>query len=310
MPTPRHGRRRRFDDDDWSPHSVQIRPTTTEPDWPPLADPIEDDTDLPPGVTESTYVDATHGPAPCPDWVVTDPRAIDIDRGVLKSGKEADVALVERRLEADGEVRLCLLAAKRYRDREHRMFHRDAAYLEGRRVRRSREMRAMTTRTAYGLELIAGQWASAEFAVLSRLWTAGAAVPYPVQLLGTEVMMELVGDPDGTAAPRLAQLRPGRAEALELYAQLRHSLLVLAEAGLTHGDLSPYNLLVHRGRLVLIDLPQAVDLVGNPQGLAFLRRDCANVCTWFAAHGVPEADDEELANDLLRCIPGFPGWTG
>ena len=66
----------------------------------------------------------------------------------------------------------------------------------------------MANRTAFGKQLIAGQWAAAEFAILSRLWSAGAAVPYPVQLLGTELMMELIGDADGTAAPRLAQLRP------------------------------------------------------------------------------------------------------
>ena len=100
--------------------------------------------------------------------------------------------------------RSSLLAAKRYRAPEHRLFHRDAGYLEGRRVRRSRETRAMANRTSFGREAIAGQWASAEFAALSRLWEEGAAVPYPVQLLGTELMLEFIGDPDGTAAPRLA----------------------------------------------------------------------------------------------------------
>ncbi len=104
-----------------------------------------------------------------------------------------------------------LLAAKQYRDAQHRMFHRDAGYLEGRRMRKSRETRAVATRTAFGRELIAGQWAAAEFAVLSRLWQAGAAVPYPVQLLGTQLMMEFIGDADGVAAPRLAQLRPSTA---------------------------------------------------------------------------------------------------
>ena len=73
------------------------------------------------------------------------------------------------------------MAAKQYRDAQHRMFHRDAGYLEGRRMRKSRETRAVETRTAFGRELIAGQWAAAEFAVLSRLGQAGAAVPYPVQ---------------------------------------------------------------------------------------------------------------------------------
>jgi RIO kinase 1 len=182
------------------------------------------------------------------------------------------------------------------------MFHRDAGYLEGRRMRKSRETRAVETRTAFGRELIAGQWASAEFAVLSRLWQVGAAVPYPVQLFGTQLMMEFVGDPDGVAAPRLAQLRPSATQAAGLFTQMRDVLGRLADAGYTHGDLSPYNVLVHEGRLVLIDLPQAVDLVGNPQGFTFLRRDCDNICTWFRARGV-DADPAILYDDLMLSVP-------
>ena len=248
----------------------------------------------------STYPDASHGPEPVPDWVITSPGAIDDDLGVLKSGKEAEVSLLRRSDDCGGES---LLAVKRYRSAEHRLFHRDSGYLEGRRVRRSREMRAMHTRTAFGRDLIAGQWAAAEFAVLSRLWSAGAAVPYPVQLLGTELMMEFIGNADGVAAPRLAQLRPSPAQTRSLLAQLRHALIVLAEAGYTHGDLSPYNVLVHEGGLVLIDLPQAVDIVGNPQGFEFLRRDCANICDWFEARGI-QADARDLYDHLLRAAPG------
>jgi RIO kinase 1 len=90
---------------------------------------------------------------------------------VLKTGKEADVHLLERAV--PGTDRGCLLAAKRYRDPDHRLFHRDAGYLEGRRVRRSRENRAMANRTSFGRQVIAGQWASVEFGVLCRLWEAG-----------------------------------------------------------------------------------------------------------------------------------------
>ena len=87
-----------------------------------------------------------------------------------------------------------LLAAKRYRPAERRMFHRDAGYTEGRRVRRSRETRAMARRTEFGRELLAGQWAAAEFSALSALWPIEAPVPYPVQLSGTELMLEFIGD--------------------------------------------------------------------------------------------------------------------
>jgi RIO kinase 1 len=279
--------RRRFDDDDFEPPAQRWSPTTAEVD-----EEFDD------GITYSTYPDADHGPAPIPDWVSSSPGAIDVDLGVFKTGKEADVSLI-RRTHGRHSV---LLAAKHYRDSQHRMFHRDAGYLEGRRMRKSRESRAVQTRTAFGRELIAGQWASAEFAVLSRLWQAGAAVPYPVQLLGTQLMMEFIGDADGVAAPRLAQLRPSPDEAAGLYSQMREVLGCLADAGYTHGDLSPYNVLVHEGRVVLIDLPQAVDLVGNPQGFTFLRRDCDNICNWFAARGV-DADPAILYDDLMLSVP-------
>src|SRR5215471_5027346 len=138
------------------------------------------------------------GPLPYPDWLVTELAAVDTELGVLKTGKEADVFLVERGV--PGTDRRCVLAAKRYRDAEHRMFHRDAGYLEGRRVRASRVNRAMEARSAFGREAIAGQWAAAEFAALCRLYVKGVPVPYPVQILGTEVLLEFIGAPDGSAA--------------------------------------------------------------------------------------------------------------
>ena len=191
-----------------------------------------------------------------------------------------------------------MLAAKRYRSGHHRLFHRDAGYLEGRHVRRSRENRAMATRTSFGRHLIAGRWAAAEFDILGRLWSTGVGVPYPVQLGDAEVLMEFIGNPDGTAAPRLAELRPDAAELDDLWHQCEAVLGALAFSGYAHGDLSAYNVLVDRGRLVLIDLPQVVDLVGNPQGLAYLRRDCDNICRWFIAHGHPDADSLELTAAL------------
>lgn len=236
------------------------------------------------------------GPKPYPPWLVTELAAVDVERGLLKTGKEADVHLLWRGV-PDSD-RGCLLAAKRYRDAQHRQFHRDAAYQEGRRVRRSREMRAMKTRTAFGRDLLAGQWAWAEFDALRTLWTVGAAVPYPVQIVGTEVLMEFVGEADGAAAPRLAEL-PDRGGALDpLWDQLVELLVLLARSGLAHGDLSAYNLLVHDGRLVIIDLPQVVDVVANPQGGAFLDRDAVNVATWFSRHGRPTDPDALVA--LLR----------
>ncbi|MER7460531.1 RIO1 family regulatory kinase/ATPase [Micromonospora sp. NPDC126480] len=291
--------KRRFDDDE--PHFLK----RGRPAQPLLADP-DTEPDPETGETWSSWDGAVHGPQPRPEWLVTDLAAKDTELGVLKTGKEADVHLVRRAV--PGTDRSCLLAAKRYRDADRRLFHRDAGYLEGRRVRRSREMRAMAGRTAFGRQMIAGQWAAAEFAALGRLWEIGArygtvAVPYPVQLRGTELMLEFIGDADGgRAAPRLAQLRPEADQLRDLWEQLVGALSVLARAGHAHGDLSPYNLLVHEGRLVLIDLPQVVDLVANPQGPEFLARDVRVVATWFAARGLPaaQADPLVLTEQLLR----------
>jgi RIO kinase 1 len=227
--------------------------------------------------------------------VVTAPGAVDTDLGVLKTGKEADVHLLERAVPGEPG---CLLAAKRYRTAEHRLFHRDAGYLEGRRVRRSRETRAMATRTAFGRELLAGQWARAEFAALGTLYAAEVPVPYPVQLAGTELLLEFLGSPDGVAAPRLAERRPDPAELREWWDQLTRALVGLARLGWTHGDLSAYNVLVHEGRLVLIDLPQVVDLVGNPHGAEVLVRDVRRITEWFTARGL-DADAEGLFHRLV-----------
>jgi hypothetical protein len=110
--------------------------------------------DAPPaGERWSSWDGATHGPTPRPDWVITDLGAVEADLGVLKTGKEADVHLIRRWVPDTAvgmPIRESFMAAKRFRAAEHRLFHRDAGYIEGRRVRRSREMRAMATRTAFG----------------------------------------------------------------------------------------------------------------------------------------------------------------
>ncbi|MFI9273107.1 serine protein kinase RIO [Kitasatospora sp. NPDC052896] len=236
------------------------------------------------------------GPEPRPDWVVTELAAVDTEFGILKTGKEADVFLLERAV--PGTDRRTLLAAKRYRDGRHRMFHRDSGYLEGRGHKESRVSRAMAKRTEFGRQAIAGQWAAAEFAALCRLWSAGVAVPYPVQILGTEILMEFIGDESGAAAPRLAQVRPEEADLADLWEQLGTALGSLARDGYAHGDLSAYNILVHRGRLVIIDVPQIVDVVANPRGRTFLERDVRNVGAWFVARGLPTALVDELSREL------------
>jgi RIO kinase 1 len=258
---------------------------------------------LPEGDRWSTWdqsIPTERGPRPYPGWLVTELAAVDTELGILKTGKEADVFLIRRGV--PGSSRSCLLAAKRYRDAEHRMFHRDGTYLEGRRARDSRVNRAVASRSTFGREAIAGQWAAAEFAALARLHAAGVPVPYPAQILGTELLLEFIGSPDGTAAPRLAETRPEPAELAGLWNQLVAALVTLAHDGVAHGDLSAYNLLVHEGRLVMIDLPQVVDVIAHPRGAFFLDRDAENIGRWFTARGLAGADPEpaDLAALLRR----------
>ncbi|WP_243640161.1 RIO1 family regulatory kinase/ATPase, partial [Streptacidiphilus pinicola] len=199
----RRGRRSESADDAYEPYDL------VEFDW--SGDAVDTDpsptaaggADTPPaGDRWSTWDQSTpteKGPEPRPDWVVTELGAVDTELGIVKTGKEADVFLLERAVPGTG--RRTLMAAKRYRDGQHRLFHRDAGYLEGRSHKESRISRAMAKRTDFGKQAIAGQWAAAEFAALSRLWLAGASVPYPVQIVGTEILMEFLGDESGAAAP-------------------------------------------------------------------------------------------------------------
>ena len=302
MPDPAFRKKRRFDDDEpafarRSRHRARL----------PALDHLDAVDGLPEGDRWSTWDQSARGergPRPYPDWLVTDLAAVDIELGVLKTGKEADVFLLRRAVPGTG--RSCLLAAKRYRDAEHKMFHRDAAYLEGRQVRESRDNRAMARRSTVGREMIARQWAGAEFSALSRLHQAGVPVPYPVQVLGTEVLQEFIGDADGTAAPQLAQTRLRGSDLTDCWDQLVGALSVLARLGLVHGDLSAYNLLIHRGRLVIIDLPQAIDVIAHPRGAEFLDRDAANVARWFTARGLTTADPAPAdLPTLLRAEAGL-----
>ncbi|MFC7489634.1 MULTISPECIES: serine protein kinase RIO [unclassified Knoellia] len=264
--------------------------------------------DAPPeGERWSSWDGAMHGPTPRPDWVITALGAVEEDLGVLKTGKEADVHLIRRWVPSlpaatATPARDSLLAAKRYRGSENRLFHRDGGYLEGRRVRKSRETRAMARRTEFGRAMIAGQWAAAEFDALGRLWELGLPVPYPVQLSETEMLMEFIGE-GRTAAPRLVQTRPSADLLPQLFEEFRDVVLTLAEEGWAHGDLSPYNVLVHDERLVVIDWPQIVDVVGNPHGFEFLERDIRVMCEWFRRRGL-DVDADLLFGDAAARAAG------
>jgi len=240
------------------------------------------------------------GPEPRPHWVVTSSGAIDTELGVLKTGKEADVFLVEREDPHRPETAV-IMAAKRYRDTDHRTFHRAASYTEGRSMKRSRDERALKRKSTWGRQVAAGEWAISEWNALRRCWELGLPVPYPVQIDETELMMEwitVIVDGEVDTAPRVAQVRPERDLVESYYDQLREALGTMVQAGIVHGDLSPYNTLAAGERLVIIDLPQVVDLVGNPRGMDFLLRDCANMCGWFRSRGL-EVDEQVLFGELM-----------
>jgi len=236
------------------------------------------------------------GPEPRPDWIVTSQGAIDTELGILKTGKEADVFLVERADPLDPGNGV-IMAAKRYRAPEHRSFHRSASYTEGRSMKRSRDNRAIKRKSTFGREVAAGEWAVSEWGALVRLWQLGLPVPYPVQIDGMEILMEWI-TVDGETAPRLAQTRPDADLLASYFDQVREVLATLAQSGLVHGDLSAYNILAAGPRLVIIDLPQVVDLVGNANGMDYLLRDCANICGWFRSKGL-DVDEQELFGELM-----------
>lgn len=249
----------------------------------------------------STYPGAVHGPEPVPDWVITSGDARDEDLGSLKSGKEADVSIVERTL---GEQRN-LLAAKRYRDTDHRQFRNDAAYRMGKEPRDGRTARAIKKKSSTGNAAKAGIWAEAEFETLCRLWDAGLPVPYPVQQSGTELMLEYIGDDEG-AAPRLVEYRGSKDVMAHLRDQAVAILWGLAGAAIVHGDLSAYNTLVWNETLYVIDLPQAAELTDvtraaqyNKNALDFLQRDCHNLLGYFRKKGLSTPDPDSLFGELV-----------
>lgn len=259
--------------------------------------------ELEPGQRWSTWLEVeplSRGPEPRPAWVVTSQGAIDTELGILKTGKEADAFLLER-ADPHRPEESVVMVAKRYRDTDHRTFHRAASYTEGRSTKRSRDERALKRKSTWGREVATSEWAISEWNALVRCWRLGVPVPYPVQVDGTEILMEWIRvetDDGDTTAPRLAQTRPGHALLASYFEQLRDALAMMVQAGLVHGDLSPYNILAAGERLVIIDLPQIVDLVGNAAGFDFLLRDCTNVCRWFRSRGL-EVDEQELFGDLM-----------
>jgi RIO kinase 1 len=192
----------------------------------------------------------------------------------LMSGKEATVYVVRC-----GEETRC---AKVYKDAEQRSFRQAASYQEGRKVKNSRQARAMEKRTSYGRKMQEEVWQNAEVDALYRLAAAGVRVPRPYLCFEGVLLMDLVMDADGNAAPRLNDIELSEALALDYHAQLLRQVVLMLCAGIVHGDLSEYNILVDESGPVIIDLPQAIDAAGNTEAGVMLERDVANLATYFS----------------------------
>jgi RIO kinase 1 len=187
----------------------------------------------------------------------------------LKSGKEATVYLVR----AGNQVR----CAKVYRDMAQRSFQKRAQYQEGRKVRGSREARAMGRSTRFGKREQESAWKNAEVDALYRLVAAGVRVPKPYGYFNDVLVMELIADAAGDPAPRLGEVDLSPELAREYHAVLIRQVVRMLSLGLIHGDLSEFNVLVAPDGPVIIDLPQAVNAAGNNGALAMLERDVNNL---------------------------------
>jgi RIO kinase 1 len=194
----------------------------------------------------------------------------------LMSGKEAEVYVVR----CGDETR----AAKVYKEANNRSFRQAVDYTENRKVKNSRQARAMAKGTRFGRQLQEAAWQSAEVDALHRLAAAGVRVPQPYNFFEGVLLMELVADAQGDAAPRLNDVPYTAAAAREHHALLMQDVVRMLCAGVVHGDLSEFNILLAADGPVIIDLPQAVDAAGNNHAARMLLRDVANLRAFFGAH--------------------------
>ena len=209
--------------------------------------------------------------------------------GQLMSGKEATVYVVRC-----GEEFRC---AKVYKDADKRSFRQSVKYTEGRKVKNSRRARAMEKGSRYGRKEQEEAWQNAEVDALRRLAAAGVRVPQPYNFLDGVLLMEMVADESGNAAPRLNDLTLTQDAAREFHRTLIMQVVRMLCAGIVHGDLSEYNVLVGRDGPVIIDLPQAVDAAGNNSAGSMLERDVDNLTRYFGQFA-PELRSTDYGREI------------
>ena len=209
--------------------------------------------------------------------------------GQLMSGKEATVYVVRC-----GEDIRC---AKVYKEANQRSFRKNASYQEGRKVQNSRQARAMEKGSRYGRKMQEEVWQSAEVDALYRLSAAGVSVPQPHSCFEGVLLMDLVVDAEGRAAPRLNDVELSEELALEFHATLVNQVVRMLCAGIIHGDLSEYNILVGAGGPVIIDVPQAIDAAGNSKAAEMFARDVLNLRTYFSTFA-PSLKDTQFGKEI------------
>jgi RIO kinase 1 len=207
----------------------------------------------------------------------------------LMSGKEAMIFVVRC-----GDAIRC---AKVYKEANKRSFRQAVDYTEGRKTKNSRRARAMEKGTRYGRKVQEEAWQSAEVDALYRLAAAGVRVPTPYNFHEGVLLMELVTGADGEPAPRLNDLEFSAADAVTHHAELMRNVVRMLVAGIVHGDLSEYNVLLGAAGPVIIDLPQAVDAAGNNHARDMLERDVANLTNYFG-RSAPELLTTEYGKEI------------
>ncbi len=207
----------------------------------------------------------------------------------LMSGKEATVFAVT----SQGEVR----CAKVYKEAMKRSFKKAAQYQEGRKVKNSRRARAMEKGSSFGRKQQEDAWQNAEVDALFTLSKAGVRVPQPFGCYDGVLLMELVTDEEGNVAPRLNDVSMSAEQALEDHAQVMHYVMLMLCAGIVHGDLSEFNVLVDDYGPVIIDLPQAVNAAANNNAFSMLQRDVRNMTDYYSEFA-PELSDTHYAEEM------------
>ena len=207
----------------------------------------------------------------------------------LMSGKEAAVYVVR----CGDEIR----CAKVYKEADKRSFKQAVLYQEGRKVRNTRRARAMEKGSRFGREQQESAWQNAEVDALYRLAAAGVRVPKPYGCFDGVLLMELVTDEDGMVAPRLNDVSMSAEQAIEDHALVMEFVKRMLCAGLVHGDLSEFNVLVDEYGPVIIDLPQAVDAAANNNAFSMLQRDVNNMTLYYGQYA-PELVDTRYAREM------------